>query len=304
MQYKNLSSTEFLVSAIGLGASPLSHATNNRPSEEASIEIVHQALDAGINFIDVADVYVVEEADGKHDNEILVAKAIATYKFPQNNVLRSVKDVIIATKGGLLKPTSADISNQQDPLFVKSIIKESFEALGGVEPISIWLAHAYDENYKLEAHFGILKEAVEEGLVKHVGVSNFSIEQIEKAKSLMPIVLVQNELNLWHRKPIFDGVLDYCEKHSLLFLPWSPVGGGSGYKKLLRIKQLENLAVAKECTIFSLILAWLRHLSTQMIPVSGVSKVSSLQETIASLSVVLSADEMKQISDVAASLSK
>jgi aryl-alcohol dehydrogenase-like predicted oxidoreductase len=300
MQYKTLANTGVRISSIGVATSPMSHATNNRPDEATSMEIMHRALDQGINFFDVADVYVVSP-DGLHDNERLVIRALESYKGDFGGHLKSIQEVVIATKGGLLKPSN-ESSGQDDPALIKKTIQDSFAALS--RPIDIWLAHAYDSNFQLEAYFAVVKEALESGLIKHVGVSNFNLEQIQRAASIVPIVLVQNEFNLWHRNPQFDGVLEYCNINNLIFLPWSPVSGGSGYKKLLKIKYLEELAAEKKCSVFSLILAWLQQKSAQVVPVSGIAKLASVEETLATLSVQLSQEEMSRIDEIANSKEK
>jgi aryl-alcohol dehydrogenase-like predicted oxidoreductase len=298
MQYKTLANLR--VSSIGVATSPMSHATNNRPDEASSMEIMHRALDQGVNFFDVADVYVVAP-DDMHDNERLFVRALQSYTGDFGGQLKSIQEVVIATKGGLLRPQS-ESAGQDEPTLIRKTIQESSTALG--RPIDIWLAHAYDTTFQLEPYFAVVKEAIDSGLIRHVGVSNFSLEQIERAAKIVPIVAIQNEFNLWHRNPEFDGILDYCNKNNLIFLPWSPVSGGSGYKRLLKIKYLEELATEKKCSIFSLILAWLRQKSNQVVPVSGIAKMSSLEETLATLSVTLSREEGDRIDEIANSKEK
>lgn len=143
---------------------------------------------------------------------------------------------------------------------------------------------------------------MEQGLIRFVGVSNFSVEQIERARKIVPIVSVQNQHNPWMRKPEHDGVLDYCTKNNIIFLPWSPVGGGYRYKKLLQIKPLTDLAASNKCSVYSLILAWLRQKSPQVLPIPGASRVSSIEDSVSSLDVVLSDKDMKKIDEITKSL--
>lgn len=140
-----------------------------------------------------------------------------------------------------------------------------------------------------------VKEAVDMGLIKYVGVSNFSVEQIERALKIVPIVSVQNQYNPWCKRPENDGVLEYCEKNNITFLPWSPVGGGYRYKKLLAIKPLTDLASSKNCSVYSLILAWLRQKSPCVVPIPGASRISSIEDSVASLDVELTKEEMEKI---------
>ncbi|RNA35453.1 aldo keto reductase [Brachionus plicatilis] len=289
MQFKTLSSTGIKISAIGLGAMPLS--LSRRPPEDKAIQVIHRALDLGVNFIDTADSYCLDEND-KHHNEKLITKALETYKGDFGSSVGSVQEVIVATKGGLLRP-NGDWTVHGEPNHIRRTIKESFEALGGFYPIPLWQLHAVDPKYPLESTFVPIKEAVDMGLIKHVGVSNFSVEQIERAMKIVPIVSVQNQHNPWHRNPEFDGVLEFCEKKNLIFLPWSPVGGGYRYKQLLNVKPLNDLASAKNCTVYSLILAWLRQKSPCVVPIPGASRNSSIEDSVSSLNVVITQQEMK-----------
>lgn len=298
MQFKTLSNTGIRVSAIGLGAMPLS--LSRRPPEDKAIQVIHRALDLGVNFIDTADSYCLDESD-KHHNEKLIAKALSTYKGDFGGSVNSIQEVIVATKGGLLRP-NGDWVVHGDPNHIRRTIKESFEALGGFYPIPLWQLHAVDPKYSIESTFVPIKEAVDMGLIKYVGVSNFSVEQIERAMKIVPIVSVQNQHNPWHRNPEFDGVLDFCEKRNILFLPWSPVGGGYRYKQLLGIKPLNDLAESKKCSVYSLILAWLRKKSPCVLPIPGASQISSIEDSVSSLNVDLTDQEMKNIDDISKSL--
>lgn len=294
MLFKILANTNVRISAIGLGAMPLS--LDNRPSEEEGIKVIHRALDLGVNFIDTADAYCLDESD-KHHNEKLIAKALLAYTGDFGGSVKSVDEIVVATKGGLLRP-NGDWVVHNEPSHIRKTIKESFEALGGKHPIPLWQLHAFDSKYPLESTFVPIKEAVDTGLIKHVGVSNFSVQQIERASKIVPIVSVQNQHNPWHRNPEFDGVLDYCEKNNLIFLPWSPVGGGYRYKKLLQIKPLVELAASNSCSVYSLILAWLRQKSPCVVPIPGASKIASIEDSVASLNINLSQVDINKIDEI------
>ncbi len=241
-----LANTGVRISAIGLGAMPMS--LSNRPSEEQSIRVIHRALDLGVNLIDTADAYCIDEAD-KHHNEKLIEKALRLYK---NGLC---DNIIVATKGGLMRP-KGDWTRNNNPAHLKKTIRESFEALGGVKPIPLWQLHAIDPEYTIEEALEPVKEAVDLGLIRYVGVSNFGVADIERARKIVPVVSVQNQYNPWCRAPEFNGVLNYCEKNNIIFLPWSPVGGGYRYKSLLNHKPLNELASKKGCSVYSLILGW------------------------------------------------
>jgi aryl-alcohol dehydrogenase-like predicted oxidoreductase len=269
---------------------------NNRPSESQAIQVIHRSLDLGVNLIDTADSYCIDEND-KHHNEKLIAKALSSYSGNFGGSVSNVQEVIVATKGGLMRP-DGDWTVNGDPNHIRRTIKESFEALGGFLPIPLWQLHAVDDKYTIEQTFQPIKEAVDMGLIKYVGVSNFSVEQIRRAQKIVPIVSVQNQHNPWYRRPETDGVLDYCEKNNLIFLPWSPVGGGYRYKKLLQIKEFIELAASKGCSVYSLVLAWLRQKSPCVVPIPGASKVSSIEDSVHSLKVNLTQQEMTTIDNV------
>lgn len=133
MLFKELANTGVRVSAIGLGAMPLS--LQNRPPEEQAIQVIHRALDLGINFIDTADAYCLDEND-KHHNERLIAKALSSYTGNFGGHWQSVKDVIVATKGGCIRP-NGDWDVDNNPSRIKKTIRDSFEALGGRDPIPL-----------------------------------------------------------------------------------------------------------------------------------------------------------------------
>jgi len=188
------------------------------------------------------------------------------------------------------------------PELIRRTIRESYDALGGHSPIKLWQLHSPNSKYSLQSVFEPVKEAVLLGLIKHVGVSNFTVNQIEQAKKILPIVSVQNEYNLWNRNVERDGVLNYCEKNNLIFLPWSPVGGGSRYKKLLQFKDLSVLAASKNCSVYSLILAWLMHKSPCVVPIPGASKITSIEDSVSCLNIKLTQEDMNLINEFSETL--
>ena len=295
MNYVSFPNSNDKISILGLGAMLLS--LSNRPSEDVSIRIIHRTLDLGVNLIDTADAYCIDESD-KHHNERLIAKALKSYKGEAD-----VDKVIVATKGGLMRPNGSWIVNG-DPIHLRQTIKESYDALGGSKPIPLWQLHAIDPNFSIEESFSAVKEAVDKGLIKHVGVSNFNVEQIKRANRIVPIVSVQNQYNPWFRVSEKNGVLEYCEKQGIIFLPWSPVGGSYRYKKLLEVKPLADLASNKSCTVYELILAWIRLKAPScVVPIPGATKISSIESSVKSLNINLNNDEMKFIDNISDKLS-
>jgi aryl-alcohol dehydrogenase-like predicted oxidoreductase len=282
METKQLGKTGLSVSAIGLGAMPMS--LSSRPPESESIEVIHRALDLGVTFIDTADSYCKDELD-KHHSERLIHKALQTYKGD---------GVIIATKGGLMRP-NGNWTRNGDPKHLEETIRISFEALGGEKPIDVWQYHAPDPDYTIEESLAPAKKAVEAGIIRFVGVSNFSVEQIKRSQDIVDVVSVQNQYNPWYRQPEFDGVLEYCEQESLTFLPWSPFGGSRRHQGLADFPTIAKLAKQKDVSVYCIVLAWLRSKSPCILPIPGASKVSSIEDTVRAVDVKLSDDEVQRI---------
>ncbi len=139
------------------------------------------------------------------------------------------------------------------------------------------------------------KEAMEAGLIRCVGVSNFSVEQIQQARDLVDIVSVQNQYNPWYRQPELDGVLEYCEQEKLTFLPWSPLGGSRRVSRLQDIPEIAKLAQEKGVSVYSIVLARLRAKSPTIVPIPGATKTTSIEDSVRSLEVTLSQAEVSQI---------
>ncbi len=284
METKQLGNTGVTISAIGLGGMPMS--LSSRPPESEAIAVIHRALDLGVTLIDTADSYCKDESD-KHHNERLIGKALQQYKG-------DTSQVTVATKGGLMRPNGSWTRNG-NPDHLRETIRISYEALGGSKPIDVWQYHAPDTNYTIEEALAPAKEAVNEGLIRFVGVSNFSVEQIKRARDVVEIVSVQNQYNPWYREPEVDGVLEYCETEGLTFLPWSPLGGSRRVSKLEDIPVIAQLAREKAVSVYQIVLAWLRAKSPCIVPIPGASKTSSIEDSVHSVEVKLSKEEVQQI---------
>jgi aryl-alcohol dehydrogenase-like predicted oxidoreductase len=284
METKKLGKTDTNISAIGLGGMPMS--LKGRPPQSQSIEVIHKAIALGVTLIDTADSYCQDESD-KHHNERLIATALQQYNG-------DTSQVVIATKGGLMRPNGSWTRNG-DPNHLRETIRQSFEAFGSQKPIDLWQYHSPDPNYAIAQSLTPAKEAVEQGLIRYVGVSNFSVEQIKQARDTVEIVSVQNQYNPWHRQPEFDGVLEYCEQEGLTFLPWSPMGGSSRVSRLQDIPIIVQLAQGKGISVYQIVLSWLRAKSPCIVPIPGASKVSSIEDSVKSVEVKLSPQEVEDI---------
>ncbi len=284
METTQLGNTGVTISAVGLGGMPLS--LSSRPPESQAIGVIHRTLDLGVTLIDTADSYCQDESD-KHHNERLIHKALQQYDG-------DISQVTVATKGGLMRPNGSWTRNG-NPDHLRETIRTSFEALGGSKPIDVWQYHAPDTAYTIEEALTPAKEAVNEGLIRFVGVSNFSVEQIKRARDVVDVVSVQNQYNPWNRQPELDGVLEYCEAEGLTFFPWSPLGGSRRVSSLEDIPVIAQLAKEKGVSVYQIVLAWLRAKSPCIVPIPGASKISSIEDSVGAVEVKLSEVEVGRI---------
>lgn len=286
MDTRSLGPTDQTVSVVGFGAMHLS--LSGRPPEDDALAVLHRVLDEGVTLIDTADAYCRDASD-MHHNEHLVRRALETYDG-------DASDVVVATKGGLMRPDGRWTRNG-DPEHLRATIRESVDALGG-PPIDVWQHHAPDPNVPVEASLEPVREAVDEGLIRFVGVSNYSVEQIERAQTVVDVVSVQNQYSPWHRRPESDGVLAFCERHDLAFLPWSPLGGRNRARDLDDVDALATLATEKGLSPQRLVLAWLMGRSPAVLPIPGASRVASATDSVRAGSVTLTDAEMARLDDV------
>jgi aryl-alcohol dehydrogenase-like predicted oxidoreductase len=289
MESKKLGKTDTKISAIGLGGMPLS--LSGRPEQEDAIAVIHFSLNLGVTLIDTADSYCIDESD-KHHNEKLIATALDKYQG-------DISQVVIATKGGLMRPQGS-WTRDGSPEHLRQTIRQSHKALGGEQPIDVWQYHSPDPEYLISESLTPAKEAVEEGLIRYVGVSNFSVAQIKQAREIVEIVSVQNQYNPWQRQSENDGVLEYCEQEGLTFFPWSPLGGSRRVNLLKNIPVINELAQEKGISVYQVVLAWLRSKSPCIVPIPGASKISSIEDSVASVNVQLSPDEIQRFEQGAA----
>lgn len=280
MRQRALGKTGVTVSTIGLGAMPLS--LKGRPSENQAMAVVHRALELGVTLIDTADSYCIDEKD-KHHNEKFITKALKSYSGDASHI-------IVATKGGLIRPGGRWETNG-DPEHIRKTIQESFEALGGQKPIPLWQLHAPDDRYPIETILEPVRHAVDEGLIRFVGLSNVSVDEIRRARKIVEIVSIQNRYNPWDRGPERDGVLEYCQEEKLSFLPWSPLGGSSRVKDLGKNRELTALAHKMCVTPQRLTLAWLLAKSPCVIPIPGATRIESLEDSVRAVELELTKEE-------------
>lgn len=286
MRTTTLGNTGLEVSAIGFGAMYFSMAGS--PSEAQGIDVLHRALDLGVTLIDTADAYCHNEED-KHHNERFLRIALSTYTGDTSHV-------VVATKGGCMRP-GGNWAINGNPDHLRQTIRESHAALGGDRPIALWQHHMIDPNYPIEISLAPVREAVHDGLIRFVGVSNYRLEQIKRARDVIDVVSVQNQYSPWRRWPEYSGVLDYCEQEGLTFLPSSPLGGSSRAKKLNQIEGLATLAQEKSISPQRLVLAWMMTRSPCILPIPGSSNLANTEDILAAVDVALTEEEMRRIDE-------
>lgn len=246
---------DFTVNRIGLG-------TNRICENEQSKEALLKAVELGINFIDTAAAYTSGES------EVTIGKTL--HPYPQG--------LIIATKGGMTPPNFS-VDGRTETL--EKQLEKSLEALK-VEAIDLYFLHRVDPNVPFEEQMAFLKKAKEEGKVKHIGLSEVSVDQIVEARKITEITAVENEYNLLERK--HDDVLDYCEQEGIAFIPFYPL-------KTSSTEVLEELAGKYGKTQQQIILAWLLKRSPITLPIPGSLSAKHLEENIAALDIELSEED-------------
>jgi aryl-alcohol dehydrogenase-like predicted oxidoreductase len=246
------------------------------PDRENAHQVLKRAVELGANLIDTADAY------GPETDELLIAEAL--YPYP--------KELVIATKGGQIRPGPGQWVPKGDPEYLKQCVDKSLKRLR-LDRIDLYQLHRIDPKVPMEDTLGALKEAQSAGKIRHIGLSEVSPEQVERARKIVPIVTVQNRYNITDRK--WENTLNYCEKEKIGFMPWAPVGGTKGMSNTA----LEEAAKDHGVTVYQLGLAWLLHRSPVMLPIPGTSSLAHLEENIAAAKLKLSADDWKRIDALA-----
>ncbi len=260
---------------IGLGAMLLSLAS--RPDRETAKAVIRRAVELGMNLIDTADVYALDDGDIGH-NERLIAEALAEMG-PQ------ASDVLVATKGGMRRPEGRWVKAAR-PERLRAACEASLVALG-VDSIALYQLHAPDPEVPFAESVGALARLREEGKVRAVGLSNVGVAQIEEARSIVPIASVQNWLSPWSIGSRPGPVVRYCERESLVFLAYAPMGGASRAPLLGRSRALVELGRELGATPFQLALAALLHESPAVVPIPSSTRLATVESSVRAASIEL-----------------
>ncbi len=234
-----------------------------------TVKLLRRAVELGINLIDTADAY------GPHIAEELIAEAL--HPYPQ--------DLVIATKGGLTRTAPAKSKPLGRPDYLIQSVELSLRRLK-LDRIDLYQLHRIDPTVPVEETLGALKDLQSQGKIRHIGLSEVTSEEIERASKVVPIVSVQNKFNLTERKS--EPTLAFCAAHNIAFIPWYPLNAGKDAQKLDETgNAIGDFAREHLLTLNQLSLAWLLHRSPVILPIPGTSSIRHLEENARAASISL-----------------
>jgi len=279
----------FTVSAIGLGAMPVSMNGNGLPSHDDAVATVRAALDAGVTLIDTADIYAPSWDEMGH-NERIVADALAGWDGDRSSI-------VVATKGGITRTAEKDFGRDGSLEYLRSAVQKSLKNLQ-VDVIDLYQYHRPDRWMVYGEVMQNLKTLQDEGLVRTVGISNASVEEIQIAQEVLGegnLTSVQNEFSPRH--PGSYGELTYCAENGIAFLPWSPLGGIGGAGSIgERFSAFAEIGQAHGVSPQQVVLAWELSLGETVIPIPGASRAASITDSFQARNLQLDDDELARCS--------
>lgn len=280
MRTRRLGWTDVEVSVIGYG--PMALSLPGRMETDEQAVVLRAVLAEGVTFLDTADTYCLGPEE-LHHNEQLIARTV-----------KNSAQIYVATKGGTIRtPTGWLLDGHPDRLY--RAIVESHVALGGQAPIFLWQHHWPDPRYTLGEMLRPVQRALDEGLIRYVGVGNYSLDQLREACDLIPVVTVQNQYNLWHREAESNGMFDFCQNRQLVFLPYRPLGGAELAARLGEIPVVAHLARERGISPQRLLIAW--HLAQHecLLPIPGSKQLSHVRDCLAAADLRLDPQERQAI---------
>ena len=308
MTNRTLGNSNQAISALGLGCMGMTDFYGTRNDDE-SVATIHAALDAGLNFLDTADMY------GPYTNEELVGRAIRDRR----------NEVVLATKFGIVRdpndPAKRSINGR--PEYVRQACENSLKRLGA-DMIDLYYQHRVDPNTPIEETVGEMSRLVDEGKIRFIGLSEAGADTIRRANAVHPVAAVQSEYSLWSRD-IEDEVIPAVRELGITLVAYSPLGRGfltgqikrfddlaaddyrrhsprfqgeNFQKNLDVVKQLEELAARKGVTASQLALAWLLAQGPEIVPIVGTKRRTYLHENLGALDLTLTADDLAEIESV------
>jgi aryl-alcohol dehydrogenase-like predicted oxidoreductase len=311
MQKRKLGKSNLEVSAIGLGCMGLSFGLGPAVEKQAGISLIRAAVERGVTFFDTAEVY------GAFTNEELVGEALAPFR----------EQVVIATKFGFkIDPsTGKQAGLDSRPEHIKEVAEASLKRLK-TDVIDLFYQHRVDPNVPIEDVAGAVKGLIQQGKVKHFGLSEAGVQTIRRAHAVQPVAALQSEYSLWWREPEAD-VIPTLEELGIGFVPFSPLGKGfltgkisddtkfdkNDFRNIVprftpenrkanqaMVDLLSKVAERKKATPAQIALAWLLAQKPWIVPIPGTTKLHRLEENVAAVNVVLSPEDLREL-DIAAS---
>lgn len=275
-----------VVSAIGLGGMPMS--IEGRPERRRAVDTIHAALDAGVTLIDTADAYHLEANEVGH-NEELIAEALRSYAG-------DASDVLVATKGGHLRPGDGSWTQNGHPEYLKEAAKASARRLG-VDAIGLYQFHRPDPEVPYADSIGAIRDLLDEGVIRMAGISNANVGQIDLANEILGgwLVSVQNQFSPAFRSS--QGELEHCASLGIAFLPWSPLGGIRRAGEVGdRHGAFQRIADARGVSPQQIVLAWELSLAPVVIPIPGASRPESIRDSVQATDIELTPEEVAELS--------
>jgi aryl-alcohol dehydrogenase-like predicted oxidoreductase len=312
MQKRKLGSSGLEVSAIGLGCMGMSFGYGPASDKQEMISLIRSAVERGVTFFDTAEAY------GPFTNETLVGEALAPFR----------RQVVIATKFGFkFGPKGEQNGLDGRPEHIKTVAEESLKRLN-IDAIDLFYQHRVDTEVPIEEVAGAVKDLIQEGKVKHFGLSEAGVQTIRRAHAVQPVAALQSEYSLWWRKPEVD-VLPTLEELGIGFVPFSPLGKGfltgkinenttfhsSDFRNIVPrftpearkanqalVDLLGTIAQRKNATPARLALAWLLAQKPWIVPIPGTRKLERLEENIGAATVELTTDDLREIDRAASAI--
>src|SRR5881398_35440 len=311
MQKRTLGNNNLEVSALGLGCMRMSHDESPIPDKQEMIALIRSAVERGITFFDTAQVY------GPFTNEELVGEALAPLR----------EQVVIATKFGFTNDPAQQVANSR-PEQIRQSVEGSLKRLR-VETIDLFYQHRVDPNVPIEDVAGTVKELIQQGKVKHFGLSEAGVQTIRRAHAVQPVTALQNEYSLWWREPEKE-VLPALEELGIGFVPFSPLGKGfltgtiddkttfepTDFRNVVPrfteenrkanvafVEWLKTFAARKKARPAQIALAWLLAQKPWIVPIPGTTKRHRLEENLGAVAIHLTTDDLAEIDRGATAIS-
>ncbi len=313
MRKRTLGKSSLEVSALGFGCMGLSANYGPPMERHEGIKIIRAAVERGVSFFDTAEAY------GPFANEELVGEALAPFR----------KDVVIATKFGFgIQADGTRYGLDSRPDHIRQVAEASLRRLN-VETIDLLYQHRVDPGVPIEDVAGAVKELIEQGKVRHFGLSEAGAETIRRAHSVQPVTAVQSEYSLWTRDPEQNGVLAACGESGIGFVPFSPLGAGfltgkigtgtefhstdfrnasprfrpeARAANMALVDLLKRIAEKKHATPAQIALAWLLAQKPWIAPIPGTTKLHRLEENLGAVEVELTPEDLREIEEAASKI--